>query len=166
MKTIRELTVSTSGLADYLACVGDDTDWNEFRSHTGRSDAPRRRHRGTSGEGHATDRALTEHRCVSVRRKVLRSSSEVGAWHIEGVADRGIRLPPVRLSDDPVAVASGRLATVVVMAARLDSVKRHRVDVPPEFASHAPRRRLPCSRWCTRTALETAPRTPADSHRR
>ena len=33
MKAIRELTVSTSGLADYLACVGDDTDWNEFRSH-------------------------------------------------------------------------------------------------------------------------------------
>ena len=27
------LHVPTPGLADYLACVGDDTDWGEFRSH-------------------------------------------------------------------------------------------------------------------------------------
>ena len=33
MKTIRELNAPTPGLADYLACVGDDTDWAEFRSH-------------------------------------------------------------------------------------------------------------------------------------
>lgn len=33
MKIIRKLNVPTPGLADYLACVGDDTDWGEFRSH-------------------------------------------------------------------------------------------------------------------------------------
>ena len=33
MKTIRELNAPTPGLADYLACVGDDPDWAEFRSH-------------------------------------------------------------------------------------------------------------------------------------
>lgn len=33
MKVIRALSVPTPGLADYFACVGDDTDWNEFRSH-------------------------------------------------------------------------------------------------------------------------------------
>ena len=33
MKVIRALSVPTPGLTDYLACVGDDADWNEFRSH-------------------------------------------------------------------------------------------------------------------------------------
>ena len=33
MKVIRKLGVPTPGLADYLTCVGDDSDWNEFRSH-------------------------------------------------------------------------------------------------------------------------------------
>ena len=33
MKIIRKLNAPTPGLADYLACVEDDTDWTEFRSH-------------------------------------------------------------------------------------------------------------------------------------
>ena len=38
MKTIRKLNDPAPGLSDYLSSVGDDTDWDEFRSHdSGRS---------------------------------------------------------------------------------------------------------------------------------
>ena len=33
MKVIRRLEKPTPGLVTYLDCVGDDTDWDEFRSH-------------------------------------------------------------------------------------------------------------------------------------
>ena len=38
MKTIRKLNDPAPGLSDYLSSAGDDTDWDEFRSHdSGRS---------------------------------------------------------------------------------------------------------------------------------
>ena len=33
MKVIRRLEKPTPGLVTYLDCVGDDTDWDEFRFH-------------------------------------------------------------------------------------------------------------------------------------
>lgn len=33
MKKIRELNTATSGLAEYLNIVGDEANWDEFRSH-------------------------------------------------------------------------------------------------------------------------------------
>lgn len=33
MKTIRKLNAPTPGLAEYLNAVGDNANWNEFRSH-------------------------------------------------------------------------------------------------------------------------------------
>ena len=33
MKRVRELSNPTLGLDEYLGCMGEDADWDEFRSH-------------------------------------------------------------------------------------------------------------------------------------